>query len=824
MLNRLTLRQQLIGLCCIFLLPLLLLMALLVNQAQTDIAFSSKERLGVAYLKQLWPALTEALESEKPDNLNPLRQAGARLDATMQSWAASSQLLITLEMDKPATEQLAAGLALITAIGDGSNLILDPDLDSYYLMDLVIQRLPVVSLQMEEVRALLTTYAAGDTVDFARQLAIHKGQIAASHQAIRSAMDAAVRNNAGGTLSKQLMTPYSRTVVSLELYQRQLRQLALVTDDPAQAQALIKAINSQQGQLSATVSALYMATLGSLDQLLANRIESKTRKLILSLSLAGAAIVCAFLFAVMLGRRISSRVQILSQRIQTLTEGDMHTPIPFQDSDNEIGTIARSLTVFRQHAEEKAVLASQIEEERAQTQRRLETLAYCDDLTGLPNRKHLLDTIEQHSCAPAGEGIRLPAALICFDLDGFKEVNDTATHQAGDEILRQVGERISRLTRDRDVVARLGGDEFAMFVHVADDQVLLQQLCERILQHLSEPYRVRGTLQYLTASAGVAVIPTTSSHDGRELMRRADVAMYRAKASGKNRVVFFDSSFDSEILYRKALESSLREGLTKGEVTLAFQPQFDAASGRLVGVEGLARWTSERHGEVAPALFIPIAESSGLILELGRQVLAQAVLACRRWPSLQVSVNVSVVQLRQPDFINQIANAMIDLSAPSNRIELEITESVVMEDDRMLAAKLAALRDLGFKLALDDFGTGYSSLSYLARHRFDRLKIDRSFIRNIASNAHGEALLRSIASLGRSLQMEVCAEGVETFADVEAASKAGCTHLQGFYFSAAVPISEIDKLISNGLSEAADPRLQAAIGAEAAAVTVARAG
>jgi diguanylate cyclase (GGDEF)-like protein len=796
----LTLRQQLICLCSIFFVPIVLLALLLTQRAQSDIAFSQAERDGVAYLKTVAPIIAKSASGTPATDLASFEAANIRFDTVMQSWQQSTALRIALESDATRVQTVDAGINLITAIGDGSNLILDPDLDSYYIMDILVARLPVLMSQLTKLDSQIEADQAFLDQSKHSDLLLLQGQIKSARQSLEGAMSAAVRNNSAGSISRTMLESYSKLIVEMDHH---IADLSSFTQENASNEQRLEAANSLRADFRPLMSKIYVAYasyLNVLDELLATRIAKKYEDLYISLGISVGAVLIALLFSFVLMHHISRKVSLVSRRIHAMTEGDFTSPIPLQSHKDEFGQIAQSLKVFRAHSEEKAALAEIINTERQSNAKALEALAYLDDLTGLPNRKFLDSRLS--NCLNLDNDNDI-SALIYFDLDGFKEVNDTMTHQAGDEVLKEAALRLSRFLRDDDIAARLGGDEFAILIGTAGDKVLLEQMCVRILQSLAEPYRIRGSLHYLTASAGIALITATSAHDTRELLRRADVAMYRAKKLGKNRAVFFDSSFDTEALYRKAIESALREGLQRGEVYLDFQPQFDGPSGRMVGVEGLARWSSQRHGEISPSVFIPIAEQSGLIHELGKQVLQQAILAVRRWPQLRISVNLSVAQLRHHKFVDDIAELMIEMSAPSNRIELEITESVVMEDDRLLTAKFAALRDLGFRLAIDDFGTGYSSLSYLSRYRFDLLKIDRGFIRNVTNNARGIALLKSIASLGLALDMDVCAEGVETHEDVRTAVEAGCKLLQGFYFSKAVSIDEIDRMLANGLSETA---------------------
>jgi diguanylate cyclase (GGDEF)-like protein len=808
LLKKMSMIRQLYCLCAIFILPILLLSALLTVQARNDIAFSEKEREGVVYLRAVFPIIANTAWNGNAGDTRTLTSANHAFDVKMSSWEKSTQLRIKLAARKERLAIVETGVELITAIGDGSNLILDPDLDSYYVMDVVVARLPALLHMHTRLDEMLLRNTDSISAVSRSEIGVLRGQIAEKRKGLDESMYAAVRNNLDGSISAKMLKDYSALVASLDRHGELTEQLLQTPEGTAFDANLTAPLRKNHRTVIAQLQKSYDGYLNVLDHLLAARISDDYRLLALSLFSAILATVSAIFLALKISQRIAGNVASLSRRIHDLAKGDFASPIPHQDQNDEIGQIARSLTSFRATAEEKAALQSTLDEERSAAARTLENLAYTDDLTGLPNRKFLNVAIERHiAVAPAA----VPSALIYLDLDGFKEVNDTLTHVGGDELLKEVARRLSAFVRDQDVVARLGGDEFAVFVANANDRDALNELSHRILRALVEPFRVQDTLQFLSASAGISILPLTNTHDAFEMVRRSDVAMYRAKALGKNQSIIFDPIFDSEALRRKEIEAALREALKNDEIELWFQPQFQVQTSRLVGVEGLARWTSPRYGVIEPSVFIPIAENSGLINELGRQVMKKAILAVRRWPQLRVSINLSVVQLRHHQFMNDITALVGDLGVPVNRIELEITESVLMDDNPMLTSRMQALRDLGFELALDDFGTGYSSLGYLSRFQFDRLKIDSSFIKGALGSQRGTALLHSIASMGRALGMDVCAEGVETFEGVQSATEAGCTMVQGFYFSPAVNVEGIDSMVATGI---ADMAVQKAVSAD----------
>jgi diguanylate cyclase (GGDEF)-like protein len=789
-----TLRQQLYGLCMIFLVPMATLAWLLGSQALDQIAFSKKERDGISYLAQIVPIMSKRTLGEDIPSLDGLNAASTRYDKAMLSWEQSTQFRIALTTKATRTQTADSGTKLITAIGDGSNLILDPDLDSYYIMDIAVIHLPGLTRSLAHVEQTLLADPVLEMAASRDQLKLLKGEIDSLREGLTTSMYAAVRNNESGFVSREILGDYGELAAQFDRYGALLTRIASAETGSAELAEARTAFLKRQPLLISNVGKANMGYLRVLDQLLAKRIARKYSALLISLLLAAFSASIAIWLALKVSRRIAHNVSALSHRIDKMAEGDLASAIPLQDQHDEIGKIARALTVFRKQAQHNAELSSALEAEREASSKALEKLAYYDDLTELPNRKFLNSRLDDAISVSTSPPL---SALIYFDLDGFKEVNDTMSHLAGDDLLKEVARRLQSYVGPDDLIARLGGDEFAILLKVAPERGAVEELCLAILDRLSQPYQIFNSQQFLSASAGVALLPLTAPRDGIELIRRADVSMYRAKAMGKNRVVFFDPSFDDEALYRKTIESALREALARGEVKLHFQPQFDVSTGRLVSAEGLARWTSARHGEVSPTVFIPIAEQSGLIYDLGMQVLRKAIAAAQRWPDLRISINLSVAQLRHNRFVDDVRDIIAETKAPLTRIELEVTESVIMDDDPTIAEKLATLRKMGFELALDDFGTGYSSLGYLSRYQFDRLKIDRGFIRGASESERGAALLQSIARMGLALGMDVCAEGVETYEDVRTTTEAGCTLLQGFYFSPAVSSMDIDMMISS---------------------------
>jgi diguanylate cyclase (GGDEF)-like protein len=419
---------------------------------------------------------------------------------------------------------------------------------------------------------------------------------------------------------------------------------------------------------------------------------------------------------------------------------------------------------------------------------RLRHLAMHDPLCGLPNRIFFGERLEAViDEVRAGSS---PAAVFYIDLDHFKDVNDTLGHPVGDELIRNVTLRLSHTLRGGDLVARLGGDEFAVISSIGDDSVKMMSLAQRLIAAICAPYAINGQNIIIGASIGIAVIDK-SCGAAADIMRYADMALYRAKNEGRNRACIYDAAMDADLSKRKLLEGDLREAVENDGLRLLYQPIVNKSGEALVGVEALCRWTHPTRGEIPPVEFIPVAEHSGLIIELGNWVLRRACLDGKAWPGLTVSVNVSPLQFRRSDFVDVVERILNETQFDPTLLELELTESVLLGNVDTAEAAMMRLKALGVRLALDDFGTGYSSLLYLRRYPFDKLKIDRSFVRSIEKAADAAAIVHAVVSLGRGLGMKVTAEGVET-ADQQLFLRAAGVHsMQGYRFGRAVSPDEI---------------------------------
>ncbi|MCA3601581.1 MAG: EAL domain-containing protein [Methylobacterium sp.] len=415
-----------------------------------------------------------------------------------------------------------------------------------------------------------------------------------------------------------------------------------------------------------------------------------------------------------------------------------------------------------------------------------------DALSGLPNRTAFIDALKENM-------EHLPhldhsLAVLLLDLDKFKDVNDTYGHAAGDCVLVEFGARVRPLLRQTDVLARLGGDEFAVLLPSARSHLDATRLAQAILDATGRAFVVDGIDIRIGVTIGIAIGPGDGT-DSATLLRAADTALYRAKNDGRNRFNLYEHRMNEQERMRKLVDDELRGAIERNELTLVYQPQVHADTGRIASVEALVRWRHPVHGMIPPTMFIAAAEERGLIVPLGEWVMRRAMRDAARWPKLRVGVNVSAVQFRQKDFVTSVMRVLKECAVQSLQLELELTEGVLVEDADQAQAAMMELRALGVKLALDDFGTGYSSLIYLRRFAFDKIKIDKSFLEQMEATGESAILVHSVVHLGRALGLEVTAEGVETEEQRRFLQAVGCHLLQGYLFSKPVSAEQLDELL-----------------------------
>jgi diguanylate cyclase (GGDEF)-like protein/PAS domain S-box-containing protein len=429
---------------------------------------------------------------------------------------------------------------------------------------------------------------------------------------------------------------------------------------------------------------------------------------------------------------------------------------------------------------------------------RMSYLAQHDSLTDLPNRVLLTDRLTQSICLAERSGHKV--GLLFLDLDGFKHVNDCLGHTVGDRLLRTVAQCLRLCVRSSDTVSRLGGDEFVIMLSQISHARDAAYIADKVLQAIREPRHLGEHDLHLTASIGIVSYPDDGAN-AEMLLRNADFAMYQAKDAGRDNYQFFKPELNLRALERQSLQGSLRQALQHQEFVLHYQPKLSLQTGAIRGVEALIRWRHPQTGLMPPAQFIPVAEESGLIVPIGRWVLREACRQARAWQDagiapLTVAVNISSVELRAKGFIAGLRASLTETGLDPDRLELELTETFLMQDSLATAAVLEAIRNLGVRLALDDFGTGFSCLSYLKRFPIDTLKIDRSFVRDLATDADNAGIVKAVINMGKSLHMRVVAEGVETREQLLFLQEHSCSDGQGYYFAHPMPPGELTQLMA----------------------------
>ena len=427
-----------------------------------------------------------------------------------------------------------------------------------------------------------------------------------------------------------------------------------------------------------------------------------------------------------------------------------------------------------------AVVAFMRSQERRRAEAQVRYLENYDTLTGLPNRRAFIERLTDAMVRMHRDGSSI--AVVCLDIDKFKEINDASDHSGGDAVLREVGSRIQSTLRDGDIIARLGADEFAIALVDITNLGDVMAFMNRLVEALRRPLQIAGKEMICTTSVGIALAPA-DGENAAAILRHAAIALARAKSDGGQRMCFFEESMDKALQRRRMVEHELRLALSREEFDVVYQPQFNLAAETQCGAEALIRWNHPVHGRIAPGHFISVAEDTGLIVPLGEWVLRRACSDAAQWPGdLTIAVNLSPAQFRDGDIAETVAQVLHDTGLEPHRLELEITENLLMQDTEEVLRKLNRLGELGVAIAMDDFGTGYSSLSYLARFPFNKIKIDRQFIRNMPRDPATKAIVKTIIALGRSLDVIITAEGVETEEQAAMLRDFGCPQVQGFLY------------------------------------------
>jgi diguanylate cyclase (GGDEF)-like protein len=498
---------------------------------------------------------------------------------------------------------------------------------------------------------------------------------------------------------------------------------------------------------------------------------------------AGGTAAGLILLGILLGNatRLIRPLRDLARTIHAMAGGAQDVAVPHTERTDELGTVAQAL----KHLQEETA-------ERARAEALVTHMAHHDALTLFPNRVRFRESLQQDLVRARPEQ---PIAVLCLDLDDFKAVNDTLGHPIGDALLKSVAQRLAGCLHETDTVARLGGDEFAIVQVTGAQPVAATILAQHLIETMAEPFEVERHSVVIGTSIGIALAPNDGS-DPDELLKNADMALYRAKAEGRGTYRFFEAKMDADMQARRLLEVDLRGALARNEFEVHYQALVDLNSAKLNGFEALLRWHHPQRGLVSPAQFIPLAEEIGIIAPIGAWVLRQACTDAAGWPGeLTVAVNLSPVQFKSKTLSLDVVAALGASGLPARRLELEITEAVMLQDTETTLATLNELKALGARISMDDFGTGYSSLSYLRKFPFDKIKIDQSFIRDLASRPESLAIVRAVAGLGSTLGIATTAEGVETMEQLRAVRAEGCTQVQGFLLGRPKPASLIPAML-----------------------------
>jgi len=496
-------------------------------------------------------------------------------------------------------------------------------------------------------------------------------------------------------------------------------------------------------------------------------------------------IAVGVIVGMILGRSISRPLSLLSQATEKIADGQPNLPVIHHSRILELHDFSSSLL--------KIIHTLKEDEERIKLQ------ANYDSLTGLPNRNLFMDRLSRSIESAERQKSRL--ALMFIDLDQFKSVNDTMGHQAGDNLLQQTAQRLQNSIRKSDTVARLGGDEFTVLMPDINEISHIESIINNLLSVLSAQYTLQDYEVFVTASIGLTVFPDDGT-TADVLLSNADSAMYRAKEKGRNNAQFFTLEMNLNAMRRRQLETELRKAIEKDQLKVLFQPIYQTSAEKICGAEALLRWQSETQGEISPVEFIPLAEETGLILPIGEWVLKQACEKAATWNKqldkpIYIAVNLSSRQFQRTDVFGLVARVLTETQLEPNNLTLEITESLLLEDDEDTLNTLHRFREMGINIAIDDFGTGYSSLSYLKRFPVNIIKIDRSFTSDIPDDESDTALVQSILSIGDTLGMKTIAEGVETAEQYEFLKVLNCDMVQGFYMSRPIPAEKFEKLLFN---------------------------
>jgi diguanylate cyclase (GGDEF)-like protein len=779
----------------LLLVPLALSLVLGAVRATRQIDVAQAERDGLAYVEPLVRLVAELAEVRQ-DAANGRTATGAGLPAARDvaevdvrfgdafdvhpQWLRlnsrlgelSGGTLTPAQTGAAAQDAQERAVELIGSIADGSALILDPDLDSHYVLAALADRLPRLLLAAAAAQERYSSPEVDVTADLRWQLAL--GDLRASLDRLvadlRTAQAATAWSGLAGNVAPQ--------VNALSIAVRQYAAIGTSTQD-GRTRADLQSV-------TASTTALSSALIGTMDTLLGQRQgrlgSERSRPVLVTL----AVLLVAIYLLGSLWRATSQDVRTVLSDISTVTTGTLNQTVPLRGSD-EFAQMSNAMVYARDR------LTALLGELRYQ--------ATHDELTALGNRAHFVEKLTD-----ALEPGAAPLAVVLVDLDGFKDVNDSFGHGIGDRLLRTVGARLHRAVGRHDVVCRLAGDEFAVLLHDVGSQPEARRRIDAVLASLTRAVDVQGRNLHVAASVGFAL-----ARPGRstvvELMRDVDVALNAAKAGPKGAVTAFEPAMREATQERTELSGDLVQALAEGgQMALAYQPIVDIDSGRILGVEALARWQHPTRGPISPTVFIPLAEATGLIVPLGRWVLGEAVRQLAAWRTefpdgypMTLDVNLSVDQLSDPALVGEVLSLIDETGIDPGRLVLEITESALVQDLASALRRLGQIKAMGVRLAIDDFGTGYSSLSYLKHLPVDILKIDRSFVTDLEDEGADGALMKGIVELGTGLGIELICEGVETPKQRRILIAAGCRMAQGFLWAQPASAAAISEMLRGGV-------------------------
>ncbi len=793
--------QKFMVLGLVLLVPLGYVAKAYVDLQHSQISSSVRERQGVELMAPLIVLTADVVEARHhavtrggdegaglADDLAVVddidRRVGAELGTAGDWRSARALVLAAAHTNGTAADRYRAYnavtdrlLALIVRVGDESNLTLDPNLDSYYLMDTLQFRLPVLldtAGRSADRAALPATDEAGGDTDVFIELGLDNGVLASTRKVLARTV---------GTVSTTTTSPDVRAVIRSQFDRLDAASVLL-------GDALTTAVKSRQvsaigtdaaDAVRAAATSFAASAAEALDELLLMRIDgyaTRARQVEIGTGLAGLLAIYLFVGFYL---SVTSPIWKIIGALKAVARGDLARRVTV-DTHDELSFVATALN--------ETFSRTEVVTERLAVQ------ATHDKLTSLPNRALVIDRLEL-ALSRTQRSRRLMAAFF-IDLDRFKLINDSLGHEAGDQVLCVIAGRLTDMVRAGDTVARLAGDEFVVIGEELAGANMAVLVAERIVTALSRPIMITcGTGERevsVGASVGIAFADGGSKLAPGDLLRDADVAMYRAKQRGRGRVEIFDDALRIAVERRSETLHDLRRGIECGQIRVYYQPIVETAFERIVGFEALVRWEHPTRGLLGPVEFVEVAEESGLIVPLGAVVLAEACRQMAEWRAnrpgcdqLHIAINVSGAQFSHPSFVPTISSVLAETGLQPDALWLEITETSIMENAESTGDTLEAIRALGVHLAIDDFGTGYSSLAYLRRFPVEVLKIDRSFVDGLGRDREDEAIVAMIVSLARTLDLLIIAEGVETRTQLEQLHRLGCTTVQGHHFGEAAP-------------------------------------